>query len=63
MKYVSKFLALNLELDPPDCSNLGDNPEDVSQIVNLEILRTFLSIFESSDYSTFETIFFIFLHN
>ena len=28
--YVSKFLALNLELDPPDYSNLGENPEDVS---------------------------------
>ena len=28
--YVSKFLALNLELDPPDYSNLADNPEDVS---------------------------------
>ena len=31
--YVAKFLALNLELDPPDYSNLGDNPEDV-RIVN-----------------------------
>ena len=28
--YVAKFLALNLELDPPDCSNLGEDPEDVS---------------------------------
>jgi len=28
--YVSKFLALNLELDPPDCAGLGDDPEDVS---------------------------------
>ena len=29
VKYVSKFLALNLELEPPDCSGLGDDPEDV----------------------------------
>lgn len=29
--YVSKFLALNLELDPPDCTGLGDDPEDVSR--------------------------------
>jgi len=28
--YVAKFLAINLELDPPDCSGLGDDPEDVS---------------------------------
>ena len=28
--YVSKFLAINLELDPPDCTGLGDDPEDVS---------------------------------
>eukprot|EP00353_Schmidingerella_taraikaensis_P014954 CAMPEP_0185617094 /NCGR_PEP_ID=MMETSP0436-20130131/42293_1 /TAXON_ID=626734 ORGANISM="Favella taraikaensis, Strain Fe Narragansett Bay" /NCGR_SAMPLE_ID=MMETSP0436 /ASSEMBLY_ACC=CAM_ASM_000390 /LENGTH=65 /DNA_ID=CAMNT_0028254405 /DNA_START=525 /DNA_END=722 /DNA_ORIENTATION=- len=27
--YVSKFLALNLELDPPDCAGLGDDPEDI----------------------------------
>lgn len=27
--YVAKFLALNLELDPPDCTGLGDDPEDV----------------------------------
>lgn len=27
--YVAKFLAINLELDPPDCSGLGDDPEDV----------------------------------
>ena len=32
--YVSKFLALNLELDPPDYSNLGENPEDVSCVLN-----------------------------
>jgi len=30
--YVAKFLALNLELDPPDCTGLGDEPEDVSYI-------------------------------
>ena len=29
VKYVAKFLALNLELEPPDCSGLGDDPEDV----------------------------------
>lgn len=29
--YVAKFLAINLELDPPDCSGLGDDPEDVSK--------------------------------
>ena len=29
--YVSKFLAINLELDPPDCTGLGDDPEDVSR--------------------------------
>ena len=29
--YVSKFLAINLELDPPDCSGLGEDPEDVSK--------------------------------
>jgi hypothetical protein len=29
VQYVAKFLALNLELDPPDCSNLGDDPDDV----------------------------------
>ena len=28
--YVAKFLALNLELDPPDCTGLGEDPEDVS---------------------------------
>ena len=28
--YVSKFLALNLELDPPDYSDLGTDPEEVS---------------------------------
>ena len=28
--YVAKFLAINLELDPPDCAGLGDDPEDVS---------------------------------
>jgi len=27
--YVSKFLALNLELDPPDYSDLGTDPEEV----------------------------------
>ena len=32
--YVSKFLALNLELDPPDYSNLGENPEDVSCVLS-----------------------------
>ena len=31
--YVAKFLALNLELDPPDYSNLGDDPEDVSTTI------------------------------
>lgn len=29
--YVSKFLAINLEIDPPDCTGLGDEPEDVSK--------------------------------
>lgn len=28
--YVAKFLAINLELDPPDCTGLGEEPEDVS---------------------------------
>lgn len=28
--YVAKFLAINLELDPPDCAGLGEDPEDVS---------------------------------
>ena len=31
--YVAKFLALNLELDPPDCSGLGEDPEDVSSLI------------------------------
>ena len=31
--YVSKFLAINLEIDPPDCTGLGDDPEDVSTLV------------------------------
>ena len=31
--YVAKFLALNLELDPPDCSGLGEDPEDVSTLI------------------------------
>lgn len=35
VQYVAKFLALNLELDPPDCSNLGDDPEDVSGLFEL----------------------------
>ena len=36
--YVAKFLALNLELDPPDYSNLSDNPEDVSsELVKLTV--------------------------
>jgi len=26
--YVAKFLALNLQLEPPEC-NLGDDPEQV----------------------------------
>ena len=36
--YVSKFLALNLELDPPDCSGLGDDPEDVSTTLKSQFL-------------------------
>ena len=34
--YVSKFLALNLEIDPPDCSGLGEDPEDVSIDFSME---------------------------
>ena len=30
--YVAKFFALNLELEAPDCSQLGDDPEWVSLI-------------------------------
>ena len=41
--YVAKFLALNLELDPPDCSGLGEDPEDVSIQVNYFIDRTLFS--------------------
>ena len=30
VQYAARFLALSLQLDPPDCSNLGEDPEDVS---------------------------------
>jgi len=32
VQYTARFLALNLQLDPPDCSNLGEDPEDVSDL-------------------------------
>lgn len=28
--YVAKFFALNLDLEAPDCSQLGEDPEWVS---------------------------------
>lgn len=31
--YVAKFMGLNLELEPPDCSALGEDPEDVSDLL------------------------------
>ena len=40
--YVSKFLALNLELDPPDYSNLSDNPEDVSIKIQITLITLVL---------------------
>ena len=41
--YVSKFLAINLELDPPDCTGLGDDPEDVSK----KIKKLFTNIYQN----------------
>jgi len=29
LQYTARLLALTLQLDPPDCSNLGEDPEDV----------------------------------
>ncbi len=46
--YVSKFLAINLELDPPDCSGLGDDPEDVSISSQFKIFLSYkFSLFKS----------------
>lgn len=44
--YVSKFLAINLELDPPDCSGLGEDPEDVSRRKIIEIVAYRVFMFE-----------------
>ena len=58
VKYVAKFLALNLELEPPDCTGLGDNPEDVSLTIfgidalyhlNLYILGQNRGVYRSLD--------------